>query len=258
MSQIVVFHGAEHKSGCTMTAQSVAELIAKEKKELAVLFAALNGRRSSEYMNEKAVCVDEFKIQLKSGIGIDKNMPGPNKKTDNLTFIAGIDKEEDARHFMPDMVEVLAESLDGKFDLMVIDSGSEIDNGLAFGALKMKGVKYLVLEQRESSVRRYEKMKAVYEKLGIGFDKYIISKYFDDDPLTISYVSSRLSIDRAMFMDVGYSDKGRVSEMEYRTLLETGQDKYRWDILKVANDVMRTMNLENINLKRKRAWNSFI
>ena len=29
MSQIVVFHGTEHRAGCTMTAQSVAELIAK-------------------------------------------------------------------------------------------------------------------------------------------------------------------------------------------------------------------------------------
>jgi hypothetical protein len=88
MSRIVVFHGAEHKAGCTMTSQSAAELIAKEKKELSVLFAALNGRTSMEYVSEKTACIDEFKIQLKSGMGVDKNMLSACKKIDNLYFLA--------------------------------------------------------------------------------------------------------------------------------------------------------------------------
>ena len=258
MSQIVVFHGAEHKAGCTMAAQSVAELIAKEKKDFTILFAALNRRRSTEYMSEKTVSIDEFKIQLRSGIGIDQNTLNPNKKIDNLFIIAGIDKEEEARHFLPEMVEMLMQPLHSKFDLAIIDSGSDIDNGLAYGALKMSGIKYLVMEQAESSVKRYEKMKAVYEKLSISFDKYVLSKYLESDPVTINYISSRLGIDRSMFFTVGNSDKGRISEMEYRTLVETGGDKYKGDILKIANDVMRVMDLENISFKRKRAWNSFI
>jgi len=258
MGQIVVFHGISHRAGCTMTAQSVAELAATEKKELTVLFAALNGRKSAEYMGEKTVSVDEFKIQLKSGIGIDKSMLGSSKKIDNLYIISGVEREEETRSFVPDMAEVLVQSLADKFDLIVIDSGSEIDNGLAYGAVKMKGLKYLVMEQTESSIKRYENMREIYEKLDIGFDKYVLSKHYSDDPLTANYISLRLSINRSSIFEIGYSDRGRTAEIEYRTLLDTGQDKYRSDILKVANDVMRTMNLDNISLRRRRSWNSFI
>ena len=258
MSEVVVFHGIEHKSGCTMTAQSVAELIAKERKELNVLFAALNGRKSTEYMREKVATVDDYKIQLKCGIGIDKNTLNPNRKTDNLYVIGGIDKEEEVRYFVPDMAETLVGSLHNKFDLLIIDSGSDIDNGLAFGVLKMKSLKYLVMEQSESAIKRYEKMQGIYERLGISFNKYILNKYFESDPLTIKYISSRLAIDPSLFIDVSYSDKGRVSEMEYKTLLETAHDKYRGDILKIANDIMQAMNFEKIVLKRKRTWNGFM
>ncbi|MCL2437243.1 MAG: hypothetical protein FWD00_04305 [Clostridiales bacterium] len=258
MGQVVVFHGIEHKSGCTMIAQSVAELIAKEKKELNVLFAALNGRKSTEYMRENVATVDDYKIQLKSGIGIDKNTLSPNRKIDNLYVIAGIHKEEEVRYFMPVMAETMVESLHNKFDLLIIDSGSDIDNGLAFGALRMKSLKYLVMEQSESSIKRYEKMREIYERLEIAFDKHIVNKYVEDDPLTLKYISSRLAIDGSLFIDVGYSNQGRVSEMEYKTLLETAHDKYKGDILKIANDIMKTMNLEHIRLKRKRTWNGFM
>ena len=248
MSQIVVFHGAEHRAGCTMAAQSTAELAAKEKKELAVLFAALNGRRSAGYISEKTVCMDEFKIQLKSGIGIDKNALSPSKKISNLYIIAGAEKEEEARGFFPDMADVLVESLSDKFDLIIIDSGSEADNGLALGALRLNGLKYLVMEQAESSVRRYEKMRALYEKLDIKFNKYVLSKYSADDPLTSSYVSARLGLDKSLFLELSYQDGGRAAEMEYRTMLEAGPEKYKSDIAEMANDVMKAMSLEKISL----------
>ena len=258
MSHIVVFHGVEHRVGCTMISQSVAELIAKEKKEITVLFAALNGRKSADYMKEEIVTIDDYKVQLKSGIGIDESALAPNRKMDNLCFIGGISKEEEARYFLPEMVDVFVDSLYGKFDLLVLDAGSDVDNGLAFGALTMKSLKYLIMEQRESSIKRYEKMKEIYDKLCIDFDKYILNKYVESDPLTAKYISSRLSIDVTHFMTVEYSEKGRMSEIEYRTLLEVANDKYKNDTLSIANDIMKNMDLEVIRLKRKRTWNSFM
>jgi MinD-like ATPase involved in chromosome partitioning or flagellar assembly len=241
-----------------MIAQSVAELIAKEKKEILVLFAALNGRKSTEYMKEEVVTIDEYKIQLKSGIGIDKNSLNPNRKMDNLYVIGGVEKEEETRYFLPDMVDVLVDSLDKKFDLLIFDSGSDIDNGLAFGALTMDNQKYLVFEQSESSIRRYEKIREIYGKLNIEFDKYILNKYVESDPLTIKYIASRLGLDNNLFIAVDNSDRSRVSEIEYKTLLDTANDKYKNDILNIANDIMKTMCMENIRLKRKSVWNVFM
>jgi CO dehydrogenase nickel-insertion accessory protein CooC1 len=156
------------------------------------------------------------------------------------------------------MAGILAESLFDKFDLVIIDAGSEIDNGLAFGALGLKCQKYIVMEQTESSLKRYEKNRELYERFGIYFNKYILNKYFDNDPLTINYVSSRLGLEKSLFMNVKYQENGRIAEMEYRSLLETGQEKYKNDVLEKANDIMREMNLEKICLKRKRSWNNFI
>ena len=258
MSHIVVFHGIEHKVGCTMISQSVAELIAKEKKEITVLFAALNGRKSTEYMKEEVVTIDDYKVQLKSGIGIDESSLAPNRKMDNLCFIGGIEKEEEARYFLPEMASVLVDSLYGKFDLLILDAGSDIDNGLAFFALTTKSFKYLILEQSESSIKRYEKMKEIYSRLNIDFDKYILNKHVESDPLTSKYVTSRLSIDNTRLLTVDYSERGRMSEIEYRTLLDLGNDKYKNDILNIANDIMRNMDLDVIRIKRKRAWNSFM
>ena len=258
MSQIVIFHGTSHRAGCTMIAQSAAELAAREKKELSVLFAALNGRKSSEYMSEDSASVDDFKIELKSGIGVDKSALNQSKRIDNMYVILGIGREEEVRSFLPEMAETLIHGLSEKFDLIIIDSGSVLDNGLAYGALKLKGLKYLIMEQTESSIARYEKMRPYYDKLDIGFDKYILSKYCPEDPLTENYISSRLSINKSLFFEIGYQDKGRVSEIEYKTLLETGQDRYRADIAKITNVVMKEMNLEDIPLKRKRSWNNFI
>ena len=258
MSHIIVFHGIDHKAGCTMVSQSVAELIAKEKKELAVLFAALNGRRSAGYVKEKTATMDDYKIQLKSGIGVDKNTLSPTRKTENLYIVAGVEREEEVRYYLPDMAQTFIESLCKKFDLLIIDAGSEIDNGLAFGALKTKSLKYLIMEQCEGSLTRHEKMKEIYERLDIGFDRYVINKHFENDPLTVKYVSSRLNVENALFMCVSNAEGGRASEMEYRTLLETAEGKYRTDILKIANDIMAAANFESIKLKRKRAWNSFM
>jgi hypothetical protein len=101
-------------------------------------------------------------------------------------------------------------------------------------------------------------MEEIYDKLSIDFDKYILNKHVESDPLTVKYIASRLAIDSSRFMTVDYSERGRMSEIEYRTLLEVANDKYKNDILNIANDIMRNMDLEVIRLKRKRAWNSFM
>jgi hypothetical protein len=98
----------------------------------------------------------------------------------------------------------------------------------------------------------------MYEKLDINFDKFIINKCAQDDPFTINYISTRLLLNKSLFSDVAYSDKGRIAEMEYKTLLEMGQDKYRAGIVNIANHIIRSMNLEIIDSKRKRSWKSFL
>ena len=63
MENIVAFHGADHKAGVTMVAQSVAQIIAESNPDIRVLFAALNGRKSCEFIKKPGKTIAEYKIQ---------------------------------------------------------------------------------------------------------------------------------------------------------------------------------------------------
>ena len=258
MNHIAVFHGAEHKVGCTMLAQSVAELIAKANKEIDVLFTALNGRKSAEYVCEDTETIDRYKPRLHSRIGIEKSLLKPYKKSENLYIIAGVEKEEEARHYYPEDGQALLESLIGSFDLVVVDSGSELDNGLALSALKKEGICTLVFGQSESSLARYERMRGVYERAEIHFDRYLINQFIDTDPYTLPYISSRLGLDKEQLAKVAFCQAARQAEMEHKTLLDFKEEKYRKDIAKVASAVMAALNISETTQRRKRGWKSFI
>ena len=258
MNHIFVFHGAEHKAGCTMIAQSAAELIARANKDVSVLFTAMNGRKSGEYVCEDTETIDQYKTRLHSRIGIEKSLLKPYKKTENLYVIAGVEKEEEARHYFPEDGYALLESLCGAFDIIIVDSGSELDNGLALGALRKGGFRYLIFEQAESSLERYERARGVYKRMEIGFDKYLVNRFTDGDPYTLSYIASRLALDRELFSKVELCKAGRQAELEHKTLLDFDEEKYGKDILKLANELMRALNMDEITWKRKRKWKSFI
>lgn len=258
MSHTFVFQGAEHKVGCTMIAQSVAEAAAKANREIQVLFAALNGRQSAEFALEGTPSMDLYKMQLHSGIGIEKGLLKPCQKLENLFMVSGIKREEQARHYFPKEAEVFLDSLHKDFDMIIIDAGSELDNGLALGALQRGTFRYMVLEQSESSLGRFERTLESYNRLGIDFDKYMINKFVEGDPYTMGYIASRLMLDKPVLEKVSLCSSGRRAEMERKTLMELGEEKYKKAITKIANDMMIALNIGEARPQRKRKWKTFI
>src|SRR5665647_1130568 len=55
MDKLFSFHGIDHKVGVTMIAQSVAELIANERKDLKILLITLNGRKNAGYVKKDII-----------------------------------------------------------------------------------------------------------------------------------------------------------------------------------------------------------
>jgi len=241
-----------------MIAQSVSELIAKTHRKANVLFTALNGRKSTEYIYGEPAAIDEYKMQLHSGMGIEKSMLRPYKKTENLYIIAGVEKEEEARNYFPDNAYTLLESLYGAFDVIVVDTGSELDNGLALGAMKKGGFLYLVLEQAESSIGRYERMRELYARMGIGFNRYLINQFVENDPYTLSYIASRLTLNKDSLIKIDFCESGRQAELERKTLLELNQERYKKNILRIANEMMEMLHMDEITLQRKRKWTDLL
>lgn len=258
MNNVVAFHGAEHKAGCTMMAQAAAEVIAGMAREKSIAFVALNARKSAEFLYEETPVIDQFKAQLTSGIGVGKGLLRPCKIASNLYILSGVEKEEHARNYFPETAYTLLESLSEEFDVVIADTGSELDNGLAMGALQKAGHRFFLLEQAESSIRRYERQREYYQRFSIGFDRYIINKFADTDPYTLSYIASWLSLERNELFKVSFSSFGRKAEMEHKSILELKDEKFKKDIVKIANHIMGIQDLGEIEPQRKRRWKNFI
>jgi len=258
MNNLFVFHGADHKVGTTMLAQSVAEMIAGGNKNANVLLVSLNGRKSTEYVREDVWSIDHFRAQIESGMKIDRELLTISKGQPNLYLLAGIENELEERFYLPETALRLLEGLAEQFDLIVADTGSELDNGLALGGLAQAKKRFLVLSQNESSIKRYEKTSGLYGKLQITFDYYVINKYCLKDPYEVGYLTNRLDLQKCQLLKVEMMPYGKQAEMEYKTILEYGAGKYMEDILLISNQIVLEAGMEPIKLQRKNKWKNFI
>ncbi len=245
------FHGADSKTGCTMLAQCVAETLADEFPDEKILFLSLNGNPSNNYMCEDTVPIEAFKMQLDSGINVDRSLLRPSARRENFYFISGVADELSERYYFPETAERLLENIADSFRLIIADTGSRLDNGLAFGGLLAGRENYLVLVQEESCLKRFERIRAVYDKVGISFGKYVINKYSAADAYTMKYIYKRLEISDERIRKVERSQYGREADINYKSLLEFENDKFSRDIRALAGEIAEAAGFPPMNKKRK-------
>ncbi len=119
MNNIVVFHGVDHKVGTTMIAQSVAEMIAREKQIYKVLLLFLNGRKSTDYIREEFNSIGQIKMQIDNRIISGKEIAKICRCHNKLYMLAGVGKPEEERCYYPDTAEFILNSLKNEFDLIM-------------------------------------------------------------------------------------------------------------------------------------------
>lgn len=259
MSNFYVFHGIDHKVGVTMVSQSIAEIIASYKKGMNVLFLALNGRLNSQYVKEDVHSIDDFKVELDSKIFMVTDFMRKCRHKDNFYMMAGVANEEEERLYFPSIVEYLLEELKDKFDVIIADTGSTLDNGLALGALLSADCNYLVTTQHESALMRLEKQRDIFDKSDISFDAVVVNKFYEKDPHSLGYIRARFGLDKERIAKISMADYERQAEMNHCTLIEFDNSDYEKDILNVANEILLDIGGEGIR-KRSRGlrWKSFI
>lgn len=259
MNNLFAFHGIDHKVGVTMTAQSVAELIASQNTSVSVLFISLNGRKNCEFVKEEVKTIDDFKLQLDSQMLIGKDFLRDCRHNKNFYFLAGLSNEQDERYYFPDSAKYLLESISNSFEIIIADTGSELDNGLALGGMSIAARKYLVLNQLESNLSRYEKMAPWFEKAQVDFDGFIINKFYEEDSYSLKYITERLYVKKEQTFKIHAVGYERQAEIEHKTLMKFKTDNYIEDIAGVANDVLENVGLPQIKLQRKgKLWRNFI
>lgn len=241
-----------------MTAQSVAETISFYYPNLKILLTAMNGRESNEYVRELPVGIDSMKFHIDNKMIIAEDFMKTCTHRGNFYIISGISNESEARYYYPDTAGYLLEEVAPEFDLVIADTGNELDNGLAVGALALSEEIFLIVTQQESVLSRYEKNKKLMDDLGVRITAFIVNKYYAQDPYGLSYLSDRLETDREKVFKVDSAGWSRQSEIDNKTLLEYKNETYTLDIITLANRILNKAGLAEIQRQRKSRWKSFI
>lgn len=252
------FHGADHKVGTTMVAQSVAEIIAGHNRDLKVLFLPMNGRESTEYTRSQAPSIDSIKTLMRNQMINRQDFLRICKIMNNLYMLAGITNELEERHYIPEMAIYLLEEVAPEFDLVIADCGNTPDNGLAAGALQSSCEVMYLITQQESILNRCEKRKELYHALGIKELFYLVNKYCSQNPYTLQYLEERLQIKKNTLQKIEASENAERAETDHKTLIEYHDDQYRQDVFAVANLILTKIGCEKMVLKRKFKWKNFI
>ena len=252
------FHGVDSKAGTTMVSQSVAEWIAREQKDCKVLFVSLNARAGTEFVDHAGQSMESLKLFLDNRLLSNKEVLRESKRTENLHFIAGVIDRKIARHFSTESAVYFIDNIRKEFDLVIADTGNDLDNGLAIGALERITDRLLIFTQQESILQQYERLKLVYDRLGIRFSNTIINKYIPEDPYDFDYISRRSGIPKAEFLKVEQSGFARQAEMEYKTLLFYKDSRYKEDIAVIARVILDQCGISGAETPKRKKWISFI
>jgi cellulose biosynthesis protein BcsQ len=259
MGKIFVIHGVDHKVGTTMLAQSIAQAVSNSFPSKRILLLFLNGRKSTEYIKEETGSIENIKIRLDNMMIDGSEVESFSLRRGNLFILAGIGKMEDERYYLPENAEYLLTEIRNNFDLIIVDSGNNLDNGLAIGSLRHSENRILVITQQESALKRYEELIPTYSMLGFEFKRFLINKFFTDDPYDQEYITKRLKIDKSKAQFIKQNNNYRLAEASNKSLLEFKDDIYSKDILDISNWMLQVAGLDKINkLKRNKKWISFI
>ena len=258
MSNVFVIHGVDHKVGTTMLTQSIAELISNAFPDLKILLLFLNGRKSTDYIKEEAGSIENIKLRIDNKMINGSEIKSHCLQKGNLFVLAGVGKIEDERYYHPENSNYLLKEITNDFDAIIVDSGNNLDSGLAIGALQFTDNRILVMTQQETSIKRYEDLSKTYELLGFSFKKFIINKYFTNDPYDVDYITKRTGAHKDDIEVIGQNNYYREAEASAKSLLEFKDENYKADIHKISNYILEEIGLDQImSRKRQKRWKSF-
>jgi hypothetical protein len=152
MSKMYAFHGADNKTGTTMITQSVAEFIADNLKDIKIMMISLHGRSGTEYVDRVGESIEGLKLHLSNRLLDFGRVIEGCRRSNNFYMLGGVESIGQVRSYHPDMATYLLESIENEFDLIFADTGNDIDNGLAVGALEFIEEKYCSVAPLPSSI----------------------------------------------------------------------------------------------------------
>ena len=243
MRNIFTFHGADHKCGCSMLSQCVAEHIAGTRSDLNVLLVHAEESRGAGYSPKVRESMERIRPYLADHLLDVRDVVKKSGYKGNLSIIAGTDKPGSSEAFHPDMAEFFMGRMAQSFDIIICDSGANLEHGLSLGALFASDAIFMVFDQTESAFRRYEWLRPLYEKLSLNIEGFVINKFTEDSAYTREYARKRLKTGRDRLLTVHGSQFGALAEIDERSLLSYRDDSFRKDIRTLSEEILSLMDV---------------
>ena len=237
MSFVVSFHGAEHKCGTTMISQCVAERVSQLAPDLKVILLHPQGRWGTEYSPMTGETMETIKHYLAEKLLEPEELLGRVRWRGNLHVIGGAGETGSIFSYHPDMGKYLIETLQNSVDLIICDSGCDIEHGLCLGTMLISDRIYIVMDQRERTVAFYENNVALHEKLGLAPFAYVVNEYDKGSPYNVRYLAERLNSDKERFRKIRSSDYGLQAEIDGKSLVSYQGKGFVRDIDALAKEL---------------------
>lgn len=255
MSGIYTFFGVDNKCGTSMVCQSVAEYIAGEMPDWNVLLIHTEGDVGTGYAACSGESTGRIRPGLSKGLFDSQEVVARSQWQKNLHFIAGADPLEEEGKYHPDLSNALLRRLKNCFDLILCDSGSQIENGLALGSLFAADGIFLVMVQAEGAVRRFERLIRLYLKLNVSTMGCLINRFREKSPYTPAYLRERLDQFPGAFYTVGESPMGILAETEGRSLMNYRDRAFRKDVCRIGDLILADAGAQRVPEKGRASWN---
>lgn len=156
INNVVTFLGADSKVGTTITAQAVAEILAKNTG-LRIGFLNLSGQPSFNYLpDSEGFGLDIVKTKIFNFVLSADELKSAMVHVDNLYVLPSVKILTDLKLYKPKHIEYLINLASGVFDVVIVDAGYYPNSGLYIGAINASAIRYLVATQQEACKTAFE------------------------------------------------------------------------------------------------------
>lgn len=176
MREIIAFCGGDDGAGCTMAAQSAAEVLA-EKEPGKVLLVSASGKYGDDYiLNRENRSMDDIRANLMSGSLQPSELYPCLVREKNIRVLPALSDVLSASYYPETCMQTLLQGAEG-FRYIVIDCGSRFDYGMYISGAKAAGRRYYVVTQQEKCLRRFQyAVREVLQPLQLS-GELILNKY---------------------------------------------------------------------------------
>ena len=254
-NKLFTFFGADSKVGTTMIAQSTAELLAKVSNR--VIYLPLDGTVGDDYCQfDNKFGLNDIKTKLQTKILSRNELEDICVESKaGYDVLPGIKSILSRRQFHPEDVAYLLKLIKKLYEVVIIDTGSDIELGTAIAGLNATPNRILVTSQQSVAYKRFRNLKnQILDLVGIESYLIVINKYVDNPSLEDSR-KMESNFGGTLVTTVPFIEYGWQCEQEQRSLLSTKDDQFTESIESIVEVITSHLDIPfSKSVKRKKSF----